>query len=726
MPGAAFQPGKWHDADWWRFGFVARLVALGLDCFFAERERWALWLPVLLGSGVGFYFLLPVEPPPWLPGLAVGVTAGALAVTRRRPAWGLLNLALLFLVLGIAVAQWRSLSVAAPILERSLGPLELRGRILSVEPRARGERLVLEQLEISRLTQAQTPERVRITLAGGAEGLYPGDWVRGRARLNPPPEPVAPGAYDFGRAAYFARLGAVGFAFGSFEKLPAGDVERQPRGIWENLSLAWEIWWADLRHRLSERIATALPGHQGAIAAALMTGERGRIPESIVQDLRDAGLAHLLAISGLHIGLVAAGLFFAVRGLLALIPPLALEYPIKKWAALVALPGAFSYLMLVGATIPAQRAFLMTGLVLLAVLLDRRALSMRLVAWAAMVTLLMAPESLLSVSFQMSFAAVTVMIAAYEGRRGLFQQAGGDFWSLRSLLTYLAAVALTSGLATFATAPFAIFHFNHLALYGVIANVIAVPVTAFWIMPSALLAFLLMPLGLETLPLWLMGQGIEVVVTTARTVAEFPAAALTVSAMPLWGLLAAVSGGLWLSIWLGRWRFLGLLPLAAGALSILLWTPPDILMSGDARLFAVRLESGDLWRSSKRVNRFDAEIWARRAGLNHTVSDDGDAAKAGVEELPRCDSQGCIFVKDSVKVAFAATAGAVAEDCALVDLMISSVPIRRACDRPSVVIDRFDLWREGAHAGYVIKTKTVAQARGWRPWVIRRGTARAP
>lgn len=705
---------------------VAPLAALCRDCFLAERERWALWLPVLLGTGVGLYFLLPSEPPSWLPALAVGITAAALAMTRRRPAWGLLNLALLFVMLGVAVAQWRSLSVAAPILERSLGPVELRGRVLAVEPRARGERLVLEQLTISRLAPAQVPERVRITLAGGAEGLYPGDWVRGRAKLNPPPEPVAPGAYDFARAAYFARLGAVGFAFGRFEKLPAEDTETRPRGTWQELSLAWEIWWADLRHRLSERIAAALPGHRGAIAAALMTGERGRIPEQILQDLRDAGLAHLLAISGLHIGLVAAGLFFAVRGLLALIPPVALEYPIKKWAALVALPGAFAYLMLVGATIPAQRAFLMTGLVLLAVLLDRRALSMRLVAWAGMVTLLLAPESLLSVSFQMSFAAVTVMIAAYEGRRGLFQQAGRDFWSLGSLLMYLAAVALTSALATIATAPFAVFHFNHLALYGVIANVIAVPVTAFWIMPSALLAFLFMPFGLEALPLWLMGQGIEVVVATARTVAGFPAAALTVSAMPLWGLLAAAGGGLWLSIWLGHWRFLGLLPITASILSIALWRPPDILLSGDARLVGVQLESGRYWRSSKRVNRFDAEIWARRAGLSHGELDhemDGDV-------VPRCDSQGCIFVKDGVKIAFAATAGAVAEDCALVDLMVSSVPVRRACRRPLVVIDRFDLWREGAHAiridGDAVRVRTVAGTRGSRPWVIRRGTARKP
>lgn len=701
----------------------AVFAVIGVRCweqFLAERERWALWLPVMLGAGIGFYFLLPIEPPAWSGGLAVVAIGGTLLAGRRRSAWGLLSLALLFLLFGFSIAQWRSLSVQAPILERSLGPVELTGRVLSVQPRARGERIVLEKLEIDRLGAAQTPERVRITLASGAAGIYPGDWVKGRAELNPPPEPVAPGAYDFARAAYFERLGAVGFSFGRFEKLPSATLTPSQQGSSNNLVRAWAIWWADLRHRLSERIVLALPGPPGAIAAALMTGERGRVPEAILGALRDAGLAHLLAISGLHIGLIAASLFFSVRGLLALIPGFALEYPIKKWAALVALPGAFAYLMLVGATIPAQRAFLMTGLVLLAVLLDRRALSMRLVAWAALVTLLLSPESVLSVSFQMSFAAVTVMIAAYEGRRGFFQQPGRDFWSLRSLLGYLAAIAATSALATIATAPFAIFHFNHLALYGVIANVIAVPVTAFWIMPSALLAFLLMPFGLEGLALWVMGQGIELVVTTAHTVAAMPSAALTVPAMPLWGLIAASLGGLWLSIWLGRWRLTGLLGLLAAGLSIAFSSPPDILVSGDARLTAVLLEDGTLWRSNRRVNRFAAETWARRAGQEGL-----ERSNPASKTAPRCDSQGCIFTVEGKRVALAATVGAVAEDCALVNLMISREPIRRSCNQPQIVIDRFDLWRKGAHAVWVgkdeIRVENVADSRGVRPWVVQRG-----
>lgn len=693
-----------------------------ITCFMAERERWALWLPVMLGLGIGAYFVLPTEPSVWGAPSGLILVVGALLFTRGKQnpylqACWLISLVLIFVALGFGIAQLRTLSLTAPILERSIGPTEVLGRIVTVEPRERGERFVLESLEIKGLAPEHTPARIRVTLASGAEGLYPGDRVRGRAKLSPPPEPSAPGAYDFARAAYFKQLGAVGFAYGRFEKL-SEDASSVPTD--DQLSRRWEVWWADLRHRLSERIVTALPGDPGTIAAALMTGERGRVPETHLQALRDAGLAHLLAISGLHIGLVAAGLFFGLRGVLALIPGLALYYPIKKWAALVALPGAFAYLMLVGATIPAQRAFLMTGLMLLAVLLDRRALSMRLVAWAAMATLLLAPESLVSVSFQMSFAAVTLMIAAYEGRRGLFAPSGRDFWSAGNLWRYALGIAVTSGLATIATAPFAVYHFNHLALYGVFANVLAVPITAFWVMPWAIVAFLMMPFGLEALPLWLMGLGIEAVVETAMTVADWPSAALKVSAMPVWGLLAASIGGLWLAIWTGPWRFLGALPLAASVLSVMLWRPPDILVSADARLVAVRQDDGAMWRSSRTVNRFAADIWFRRAGL-----DPGKKSAVGEHSGPVCDPVGCIAQVKGRKIALAWRAGAVAEDCGLVDLMISRVPIRQVCGNPETTIDRFDLWRNGAHAIWIdersIHIKSVAKTRGERPWVIVRG-----
>jgi len=312
-----------------------------------------------------------------------------------------------------------------------------------------------------------------------------------------------------------------------------------------------------------------------------MTGERSAIPVPVMQAIRDSGLAHLLAISGLHIGLVAGILFISVRALLALVGPWALRYPIKKWAAASAIAGALAYALIAGSTVPTQRAFLMVGLVLLAVMLDRRGLSIRLVAWAALAILILQPESLLGPSFQMSFAAVTALIASYEvisEHRRYYDYGASSVppW-LRKAGIYLAGVALTTLIAGLATAPFAVFHFNRFADYGLAANLLAVPVTAMWVMPWAVMTFLLMPFGMEGLGLTPMGWGVDVIIKVAETVAGWDGAVTLVPAMPVAALVAMVLGGLWLALWRRRWRALGLGGLYAGVWLAVMAVPPTAL-----------------------------------------------------------------------------------------------------------------------------------------------------
>jgi competence protein ComEC len=294
---------------------------------------------------------------------------------------------------------------------------------------------------------------VRVTLRAASEALPVGSWVRLPAVLNPPPAPAMPGAFDFARQAWFDRLGGVGYAVGRPEAI-AAPVGEDGAG--------WRLRVEGLRQRLNERIQAALPGPAGAVAAALMTGDRGAIPEELVEAMRDSGLAHLLSISGLHIGLVWTLLFFAVRAGLALAEPVALRWPVKKWAAAAALAGAFAYLLISGAEVPTQRAFLMTALVTLAILCDRSALSMRLVAWAAGAILLLTPEALLSASFQLSFAAVVALVAAYEVLAPRLARLRADSGTARRIGLYLAGVCLTTFVAGLATAPFGLFHFTRL------------------------------------------------------------------------------------------------------------------------------------------------------------------------------------------------------------------------------------------------------------------------
>ncbi|MEX0758016.1 MAG: ComEC/Rec2 family competence protein, partial [Tistlia sp.] len=516
--------------------------------------------------------------------------------------------------------------------------LRLEATVERVERRDAGRRLWLADATVGRLPAAATPARLRVTLRGLEPAVRPGDRVALLAILRPPPGPATPGAYDFARQAWFLRLGAVGFALGELELLArppaAGPLERMVR------------WRERLRQAIAERVLTVLPDRRGAVAAALMVGERGAIPEDTLAALRDSGLAHLLAISGLHLGLAAGTVFFALRALLAANPALALTRPIKKWAALAALAAAFAYLQLAGASVTAQRAFVMVGLVMLAVLLDRSALTLRLVAWAALGVLLLAPESLVGASFQMSFAAVVALVSAWElwrlrrerGGRGGAPR-GESLW--RRPLGYVAALAFTSLVAGLATAPFAAYHFNRLALYGLVANLLAVPLAAFLVMPAALLALLAMPFGLDAPFLWLLGAGVGGILWAGEWVAGWPGAVALVPAMPGWGLAAVALGGLWLCLWRPpALRLAGMPLLLLGLLSPWSVAPPDLLVAEDGRLVAVRGPDGELALSSNRRARFVAEQWLRQSASSAPLAWPAPGEAGG--DWLRCDGDGCL------------------------------------------------------------------------------------
>ncbi len=685
-----------------------------------EQDRLALWLPVFLGLGIGGYFALSSEPAWWLGALLVGAAGGSMAAARTITQSGLGRVAASALVaaaLGFMAAQVRTASVAAPVLEQKTGPVSLNGRVVLVEtlPAGEGARVTLDRVRASLIAPERTPEYVRIRLKRlPAEPLVPGDWIAARAMLSPPPAPSAPGAYDFQRHAYFRSLGAVGYVIGGVTRTARAEEAPTPEGeFWRGLER--------LRQDLTLRIQQALPGAVGAVAAALMTGDRAAIPASVNVAMRDSGLAHLLSISGLHVGLVAAILFVGLRALLALVPPLALNFPIKKWTAAAAIPGTLAYAVLSGMAAPTQRSVIMVGLVMLAVLADRRALTMRTLAWAAAAILLVQPESLLNPGFQMSFAAVAALIAAYEWK-GESWKPEDSGWA-RNLFGIFAAAALSSLVATLATTPYAVYHFNRFAVYGLAANMIAVPLTSFWIMPWAVLAFALMPFGLEALALGPMGVGVDAVIAVATSVADWPGAGILAPAMPLWGLLLATAGGLWLCLMRRRWRLAGIPILISGLASAALTSPPDVLVDGEGRLLAVRTADGSLAVSAPRGNRLSREAWLRLSGV-----EEGEAAawpgpgEAGDAGRFSCDRMGCVVRAHGRAVALVRDRAALAEDCGRADLVVSTVPAKRLC-AGAAVIDRSDLRAKGAHAVWIgaegITVKSVNDGRGDRPWVLR-------
>src|SRR5437762_2530765 len=355
----------------------------------------------------------------------------------------------------------------------------------------------------------------------------------------------------------------------------------------------WREWLLQLRNEMTRRIAAALPGSTGGVASAVITGKRGTMAEEVKQAFRDSGLSHLLAIAGLHLGLVGGFVFFTVRGGLALIPWVALRYPIKKITAVVTLIVLFCYLMISGAAIPTQRAFVMTGIVFVAVLIDRLRISMRICALAALVVLVIDPASLVGVSFQMSFGAVVALIAVYEkwGTQlaHLFHRGGFG----RKALGYCGAVAITTVVATVGTEPFAIYHFHHLVLYSPLANVIAVPISAMWTLPWGVVACLLMPFGLEGLALTPMGWGIDVTIAVAQWVQSLPGNVWSMPRLPTFGVILVALGGCWLCLWQQRWRYWGIAGIAAGMAMMLLTRPPDLVLADFGHFLAARTPQGD-------------------------------------------------------------------------------------------------------------------------------------
>jgi len=531
--------------------------------------------------------------------------------------------------------------------------------------------------------------------------------------LHPVPLQILPGGRDFQRELYFARIGGVGYSFGGARRLTRGEDERaaSDRG-------GWQEFVQRLRTEMSRRITAVLPGSTGGIASTLITGKRGAIPEADKQAFRDSGLAHLLVVAGLHLGLVGGFVFVFVRGGLALIPSIALRYPIKKIAAGLALVVLACYLVISGAAVPTQRAFVMTGIVFAAVLIDRLRISMRICAIAAVVVLAVDPASLAGVSFQMSFGAVVALIAVYE----TYGQRLGRLLHRPSILGqiagYCGAVVVTTVVATVGTEPFSIYFFHHVALYSPLANVVAVPISAMWTLPWGLAASLLMPLDLERLALVPMSWGIDATLWVAQGVAALPGNVWATPRMPVAGLLLVVFGGLWLCLWQGQWRRWGAVAVVAGLATTALTRPPDIVIADSGRFVAARSADGRYFVAADKGEKMPRSFLATETGETlRAWPQAGDTPESGLD----CSGELCLYSARGRRVAIVTGASALPVRCNGVDAIVSQVPAGFRCRSMMPVIDRIDSWRRGAVALWLDETGIIVESanetRGDRPWV---------
>ena len=675
-----------------------RRVAAMLD---TERERLVLFLPVLMGAGVACYFGWRTEPPLW-PAAAAASAFALLAATIRRNAAGRIAIACLALTLGLMAPMLQTRRVLPPLaLPRHAVIVQGVVRAIDALPDG-GARLTIADPILDGAAPAARTIRVR-RRANDTVPISDGDTIRIRALLRPPANPAYPGAWDLQRDAFFSGLAGSGFALGAVQQLGA---QAPSRGI--------GAWWQGLRDRIAQRLEAALPGPRGAIAATLMAGRSTAIPPGDRAAFTNSGLAHLLAVAGLHIGIVMGLVMGAVRNGLACWPYAALRWPTRQLAAIAALAAGGLYLLLTGAHLPIIRSFCMASLATLGIVIGRRALSMRGLAVAATVVLAIWPNEITGVSFQMSFAAVAALIAGYEVLRPFFAHAANGGAGRRFAL-HVATLALTSVLAGTASAPYAAYHFGQIQLYFVLANVLAVPLTAVWVMPCGIASLALMPFGLDGLAEIPMGWGIAAILWIGRGVAGLPAATLAVPHMPLGGLLALSFGIALLCLLRGGLRLAGIAFILAGLVSPLAASPPDILVSDDARLIAIDQDRTLFIAKRPGASKFtieaDQRYWATRGQPALLPT---EARRGAID----CDPAACRLSRAGRMVLLPLEEGRV--DCAGAALIVSAFPLRDACDG-TPRIDRFSVWRDGAASVWFtprgVEILTDRQWRGARPWV---------
>jgi competence protein ComEC len=670
------------------------------------------WVPVAFGTGIALYFAAGREPVWWIAAAVASVALMAAVRLRARPAGFPLAVGCAAIAAGFATAAVKSRLVDHEILLAPAYSVSISGFVEAREERERSDRIVVRVATMEAARLAEKPERVRLTVRKGTAPDV-GAFISLKARLNPPASPFRPGGYDLARDLYFQGIGATGVALGRIEVRPA------PVGPGLGLRFATAI--AAIRDGIDQRIRAAVPGDAGSIASALITGKRDALSAPVFDAMYISGVGHVLSISGYHMAVVAGVVFFVVRAVLALFSTLALGRPIKKWAAVAAFAAATFYLALSGAEVATQRSYIMTAVVLIGVMADRPALTLRTIAVAALAVMLIVPEAVVHPSFQMSFAATLALIATCEG--GLPWAAGGvntpfaarvALWGAKEV----AVLVLASLVAGFATTPYAAYHFHRMAPYGVIANLLAMPVISAVAMPAGLLALVAMPFGFDA-PLWrLMGAGIDWMVAVAMWVANLPGAVGHVAAFGAGAMLLATAGLLVMCLLRSPLRFFGAALALAGCAVAMMTARPDVMISAGGDVVAVRGVDGRL-----AAVRFGDDTLSVREWL----AADGDArdpADGTVRAGFACDPDGCVArLRDGRVVAVSRSAGAFADDCTRAALIITMRAVPADC--AATVIDRATLrktralaltWREGRFETEAARPEGIE-----RPWTRRRG-----
>ncbi|MEO8454493.1 MAG: ComEC/Rec2 family competence protein [Sphingomicrobium sp.] len=700
-PNIGEAPLPQRARGYWETRFSA--LHEGLERLFeAERAQLPPWLVVGFGFGITAWFALDGRSQ-WAAFLclAAGLALIGFVIGSGR-AGRALGWFALAAALGCALVWARSSWVAQPRLGRPV-VADVAGRVESVD--------YLAAKGTVRLMVAPSgttlPPRVRISLDQEdlPAGIAPGAEIQVKARIAPPPPMALPGTYDFARDAWFKKIGGVGKTLGAVTVMKAAE----PHGFERARTL--------LRQHITER----LPPNSAGIAIALVTGDQNAVDQNDADAMRRSGLTHLLSVSGLHIAAVVAFAMLLSLKLLALSERLALRFNLVLVSAAVAAAAGIGYTLLTGAQVPTVRSCVAALLILAGIALGRDAISIRLIAAGALVVLIFRPESLAGPSFQMSFMSVTAIVALHSTgwARKLFMRR--DEGVLARLGRAVLGIILTGLAVELALIPLALFHFHRAGLYGVGANIIAIPLTTFVIMPLEAGALMLDVFGWGRPLWWLCGASIDGLLRLAHAAASAPGAVALLPSMPGWAFGLMVSGGIWLCLWNTRVRLFGVAPFVVGAMGAMVSPAPDLLVTGDGMHLAL-VRDGTPLILRERAGDYVRALFAEAAGF------DGDLGDLGLRPYSDCTKDACVarIQKGAVEWRLLATRSATQIDwttltraCADADIAVSSRRLPRGCTPRWLKLDRSALAGTGGLAIYLGDdpwVDSVADRVGEHPW----------
>lgn len=596
-----------------------------------ERIEFPCWIPVFIAIGILFGFNSS-HINSWILSSSILILL-ATAYYCSNPFINLFLTGICCILVGIFSLQIRISNIDSPIIPFQDKYIKIWGNIDNITPLEKGHRIILSNIFIPNLNKNDTPKKIRLSVRTKINNAKIGDRITLSAIVSKPMRPYMENSYNFARDAYFKQIGAVGYSVSPL-KLIKTDIK------------SWQGKLNILRSNIQTRVNQHIGSYYGSIATALMLNEYNNIDKNVLKDLRATGLAHILSVSGMHLSLVAAIFFFSSRFMLNCSQPIALRLHCKKIAAFISLLGTFGYLLISGMEVAAIRSFIMSSMITIAIIIDRTSNPMRAVAFAASIILVISPENIVHPSFQMSFAAVVALVSCFE----IFSKLKFNFSDLsimQKTLLYLFSLSFASLVAGLATAPFALYHFGQSANYSILANLLAVPITSFWLMPCVILSFLLYPLNLEFLPLYLMKYGIHLMLKISHYIAYLPHSVTSFMKITDISLLVISFGMIWFCIWRSKIRIIGIIIALTGILIQYSTPRPDIFIDWPNKIIAVIDNKNQIIFLNKSISKFKQQLLMSQLGIKTSLN-----YPEGQSKQLKCNKNICLLHKNNYQVKF--------------------------------------------------------------------------